>query len=199
MEPKTDSALDILESTDIKLRAVEPSDAEMIYRWENDSSVWHAGNTIEPFSRRIIDQYVRNATMDLFQQKQLRLMIDLKENNGAGNRTIGSIDLFELDPLHQRAGVGILIHKEEDRNHGYADQALKIIMKYTFQVLFLHQLFCHIDGDNNPSLKLFRNNGFQITGTKKDWIRTEKGWKDELLLQRINPAHQEGSAGEFTE
>lgn len=191
--------MDILESTDIRLRAVEPSDAEMIYRWENDSSVWHAGNTIEPFSRRIIDQYVRNATMDLFQQRQLRLMIDLKADNSAGSRTIGSIDLFEVEPLHQRAGVGILIHKEEDRNQGYADQALKIIIQYAFRVLFLHQLFCHIDGDNIPSLKLFKNNGFRVTGTKKDWIRTEKGWKDELLLQRINPAHQQRSGEEFAE
>ena len=187
--------MDILESKDIKLRAVEPSDAEMIYRWENDSSVWHAGNTIEPFSRRIIDQYVRNATMDLFQQRQVRLMIDLKETGGAGARTIGSIDLFEVEPLHQRAGVGILIHREEDRNHGYADQALKIILKYAFRVLFLHQLFCHIDADNAPSMKLFENNGFQVTGTKKDWIRTEEGWKDEHLLQLINPAHQAGSSG----
>ena len=187
--------MDILESKNIRLRAIEPSDAEMIYRWENDSSVWHAGNTIEPFSHHIIDQYVRNATMDIFQHKQLRLMIDKKDANGADRQTIGSIDLFEVDPLHQRAGVGILIHRVEDRNQGFADQALKIIIEYAFQVLFFHQLFCYIDADNTPSLKLFKNNGFQVTGTKKDWIRTEKGWKDELLLQLINPGHQQQSSG----
>jgi len=177
--------LDILEEKNIKLRALEPSDAELIYQWENDTSVWHAGNTIEPFSRHIILQYVRNATMDLFQSRQLRMMIDLKDHHNQPSRTIGSIDLFEIDPLHQRAGIGILIHKQEDRNQGYADQALRVIIKYAFQVLFLHQLFCHIDHDNTPSLKLFKNNGFQVTGTKKDWIRTKQGWKDELMLQLI--------------
>ena len=183
--------MDLLEEKDVKLRAIEPSDAELIYKWENDSSVWHAGNTIEPFSRHIINQYVRNATMDLFQHKQLRLMIDLKDSDGNPLRTIGSIDLFEIDALHQRAGVGILIHKKEDRKKGYADQSLKVIIHYAFQVLFLHQLFCHIDSDNEPSLRLFKNNGFQITGTKKDWIKTREGWKDELLLQRINTEFQQ--------
>lgn len=178
--------MDILEEKDIKLRALEPADADLIYQWENDSSVWHAGNTIEPFSRHIINQYVRNASMDLFQAGQLRMMIDVKDNQNKPERTIGSIDMFEIDPLHQRAGIGILIHREEDRNHGYAHQALKVMIKYAFRVLFLHQLFCHIDADNQPSLKLFRNNGFEVTGTKKDWIRTENGWKDELLLQLIN-------------
>ena len=187
--------MDILEEKNIKLRALEPSDADLIYEWENDSSVWHAGNTIEPFSRHIILQYVRNATMNLFQSRQLRMMIDLKDHHNKPSRTIGSIDLFEIDPLHQRAGIGILIHREEDRNHGYADQSLKIIIKYAFQVLFLHQLFCHIDSDNAPSLNLFKNNGFQITGTKKDWIRTQNGWKNELLLQLINSSYIEKQPG----
>ena len=178
--------MDLLEEQNIKLRALEPSDAELIYKWENDSSVWHAGNTIEPFSRHIINQYVRNATMDLFQHKQLRLMIDLKDDQGLPTRTIGSIDLFEIDSLHQRAGVGILIHQKEDRNHGYAHQALKVMIRYAFRVLFLHQLFCHIDCDNQASIKLFKNNGFEITGTKKHWIKTQQGWKDELILQLIN-------------
>jgi len=187
--------LDILEEKDIKLRAVEPSDADLIYEWENDSSVWHAGNTIEPFSRHIIQQYVRNATMDLFQSRQLRLMIDLKDPQNKPSRTIGSIDMFEIDPLHQRAGIGILIHKQEDRHQGYAGQALKAIIKYAFGVLFLHQLYCHIDSDNEPSLRLFKNNGFQITGTKKDWIRTQAGWKDELLLQCIHHQSREKTSG----
>lgn len=178
--------MDILEENNVKLRAVEPSDARLIYEWENDSSVWHAGNTIEPFSWHIIQQYVDNATVDLFQARQLRMMIDLKDERNNPFRTIGSIDLFEIDPLHQRAGIGILIHKEQDRNQGYANQALRVIIKYAFGVLFLHQLYCYIDSDNQPSLKLFKNNGFEVTGTKKDWIRTQQGWKDELILQLIH-------------
>lgn len=181
--------MDILEEKNIKLRAIEPSDADLIYEWENDSSLWHAGNTTEPFSYQIIKQYVKNAHLDLFQTHQLRLMIDLKNDQGEPFATIGSIDLFEIDTFHQMAGVGILIHKKEYRKKGYANQALKVMIKYAFQVLLLHQLYCNIDEDNEPSIKLFKNNGFQITGNKKDWIRTQNGWKDELFLQLIR--HQD--------
>jgi len=175
--------LKILEEKDIKLRAIEPSDANLIYEWENDSSIWYAGNTIEPFSRHIINQYVNNAHLDLFQANQLRLMVDTKPNGENKPQTIGSIDLFDIDNLHQRAGVGVLIANKDDRKQGYATQALKALTRYCSEVLLLHQLYCNIDEDNRASLQLFQNLGFIITGEKKDWIRTKEGWKDEYFLQ----------------
>jgi diamine N-acetyltransferase len=181
--------LDILEEKNIKLRKIEPSDADLIYRWENNSSIWNAGNTIEPFSRHVINKYVENAHLDLIQAGQLRLMIDLKNDNKEPYETIGSVDLFEIDTFHQKAGLGILIHKEENRKKGYAGQALSVMIRYAFDVLLLHQLYCNIDEDNEASLRLFKSKGFQVTGNKKDWIRTKEGWKNELFLQLINNEH----------
>lgn len=177
--------MDILEEKDIKLRAIEPQDADLIYKWENDSSIWHAGNTLEPFSKHIIDQYVKNAHLDLFQANQLRLMIDKKETGSNHKKTIGSVDLFDIDNMHQRAGVGILIADKENRSQGYAHQAIKALINYCSEVLLLHQLYCNIDEDNESSIRLFEKNGFKITGEKKDWIRTKKGWKTEYFLQLI--------------
>lgn len=174
-----------LEEKDIKLRAIEPSDADRFYKWENDSTIWHAGNTIEPFSRHIIEQYVRSAHLDLFQTNQLRLMIDKKGSANSEKQTIGSIDLFDIDNLHQRAGVGILIADKENRRQGYASQALKALIEYCSEVLLLHQLYCNIDEDNESSIRLFQKRGFEITGEKKDWIRTKNGWKTEYFLQLI--------------
>lgn len=163
---------------------MEPGDADIIFQWENDSSIWHAGNTIEPFSRHIIEQYVKNAHVDLVQASQLRLMIDLKKNSGS-DKTIGSIDLFDIDTLNQRAGVGILIHDKNNRNKGYAKEALSILIRYVSEVLFLHQLYCNIDEDNFASIRLFESQGFRKTGEKKDWIRIKTGWKDEYFYQLI--------------
>jgi diamine N-acetyltransferase len=174
----------ILESRNIKLRAVEPEDADLIFKWENDTNIWQAGNTIEPFSRNIIEQYAKNAQFDLIQAKQLRLMID-KKNAESENETIGSIDLFDVDTINQRAGVGILIYNQSDRNKGYASEALQILIQYVQEVLFLHQLYCNIDEDNPASIHLFEKQGFENTGIKKHWIRTRQGWKDELFYQLI--------------
>lgn len=167
-----------------RLRAIEPNDADLIYSWENDSSIWQLSNTFAPFSKHIITQFIENSHQDLFQLKQLRLMIDKTDENVI--KTIGTIDLFDFDPMHRRAGVGILIANESDRKKGYASDALDILIRYSFNTLQLHQLYCNITEDNTDSLNLFQSKGFQLIGTKRDWLIFPKGKKDEFMFQLIN-------------
>jgi len=167
----------------ILLRAPEPSDIDTIFRWENDIRIWHLGNTITPFSRFAIEQFVMNIENDIFASKQLRLMIDW-HSSGSGAITVGSIDLFDFDPYHKRAGVGILIDASS-RQHGFASEALSLLIEYCFSTLNLHQLYCNIEQNNIESIRLFTKAGFISCGTKKEWLLREEQWTDELMFQLI--------------
>lgn len=170
----------ILQGERIRLRAIEPSDAKLLYQWENDTSVWHVSNTITPFSKDVISQYLTNAHMDIYTTKQLRLIIETE------NKTpIGCIDLFDFNPLHLRAGIGILVSAAEQRRKGYASEALEVLIKYAFNVLNLNQLYCDIGVENDSSLTLFKKHNFNIVGTKKDWVKNGKVWSDVHFLQLL--------------
>lgn len=171
------------DGTKIQLRALEPADVDLLYRWENDPGVWHLSQTVTPFSRFDIEQYVLNAGKDIFADKQLRLMIDKKDSG----ETIGAIDLFEYDPLNRRVGVGILI-SEGNREQGFASEALNLVIGYCFSKLMVHQVYANIGADNEKSIRLFEKLAFRLAGTKHDWLLDDHQWKDELLYQRINPA-----------
>lgn len=171
----------------ILLRAVEPNDIDVLYQWENDMEIWHVSNTITPFSRHILNQYV-NSVQDIYSEKQLRLIIDKLPSQAdivQRAKPIGAIDLFDFDPQHCRAGVGILIAEKEERGNGYASEALDLLIHYAFNTLCLHQLYCNIPSDNKASLELFRKHNFQIAGNKKEWIKDRNNWVDEYLLQLI--------------
>ena len=177
--------MSILTGNNINLRALEPSDVDLLYSWENNSNIWSVSNTIVPFSRFVLEKYIADSHMDIFQAKQLRLMIDY---TGPGHiETIGAIDLYDFDPMHKRAGIGILISEFKHRNKGFATEALELLINYSFMILQLHQLFCYIDCDNKISIRLFEKFRFKITGEKKDWNKTPEGWKSEFMLQLINP------------
>jgi diamine N-acetyltransferase len=169
-----------LNGENINLRALEPSDIDVLYAWENDTDNWSVSNIQTPFSKFVLEQYITSAHEDIYAAKQLRLIICSTENT-----PVGSIDLFDFEPNHLRAGVGILIAEKTDRRKGYASEALDILIKYCFDILNLHQIYCNITTDNESSILLFQKHGFQITGIKKQWIRSENGYKDELLLQLI--------------
>jgi diamine N-acetyltransferase len=172
----------MLKGRNIALRALEPEDVDLLYEWENDERLWHLSNTVTPFSKHLLEQYVLSSGQDIYTAKQLRLMIDVVEQDE--RETVGSIDLFDYDPTNKRAGIGILIVKKY-RRKGYASQALEILMTYCFEVLHLHQLYCNITPDNEASLSLFRNAGFETVGLKKDWLHIRDGWEDEYILQKI--------------
>jgi diamine N-acetyltransferase len=172
-----------LQSGNIVLRAVEPADIDLLYSWENDVAIWGASNTITPYSRFQIEEYVLNAQYDLMSARQLRMMIDL-QLPGSGKIPIGSIDLFEYDPVNRRAGLGILVLNEY-RRKGYAAIALGMVIEYVRETLHLHQVFCNIGEDNTSSIALFEKLGFIKCGTKREWTQTSSGWKDEFILQMI--------------
>ena len=166
------------------LRAPEPSDIDTIFRWENDTTIWHLGNTLAPYSRFAIEQFVLNTDNDIFAAKQLRLMIDWHSSEGE-TTTIGSIDLYDFDPYHKRAGIGILID-EPFRRKGFALEALNLLIDYCFKTLNLHQLYCTIEQSNTESIKLFAKAGFVACGARKEWLFRNGNWSDELMFQLIN-------------
>jgi diamine N-acetyltransferase len=167
---------------DISLRALEPEDLELLYEWENNSSNWIISNTVVPFSKYTLKRYLENSHKNIYETGQLRLMID----HLPGNTTIGTIDIFDFDPFHKRAGLGILIAKEEYRRKGYASMAIVCLIEYCFSTLQLHQLYCNILANNCESMELFKKAGFVQSGIKKDWIKTSDGYLDEYVFQLIN-------------
>lgn len=167
----------------VRLRAVEPADAELLYAWENDPAVWAVSGTTEPFSREQIERFIERQLEggDLLRTGQLRLMIEVPERS----RTIGTLDLFEYDPLHGRAGLGILIYDTEQRGRGYAADAVETLCRYAREGLRMHQLWCNVGADNAASLGLFRKLGFREVGTKRDWLWTPDGYRNEVLFQKL--------------
>lgn len=165
----------------IYLRALEPEDLDFIYEVENNTSFWNLSDTQTPYSRFLIKQYLENAHQDIYEAKQLRLVICNQENHA-----VGLIDIFDFNVKNKRAGIGILIKDEPNRNQGYGNEALQLLIDYCFDSLHLHQLYANISEGNIASLKLFESHEFKKIGLKKDWNFDGKEYTNEYILQRIN-------------
>lgn len=172
-----------LSGTNIHLRALEPEDLDILYRCENDSTLWQYGSTLTPYSRFILREYLQNIQNDIYQTHQLRLMITRNEDKKA----IGTIDLFDFDPHHRRAAVGILVfHGEQGK--GIGAEALHLLSDYAFGFLHLHQLYAHIPENNIYSLKLFSRCGFVRCGQLNDWIqKSTHRYENVIMMQKLEP------------
>jgi len=171
--------MNTLKGKNIFLRALELEDINYLFSIENNEKYWSISDSQIPFSRYLLNRYLKNSNMDIYEAKQLRLVI-----TNFQNITIGLIDLFDIDFKNNRAGVAIIIN-EKMRSKGFAKEALELLIQYSKTHLSLHQLYCNILEDNSHSINLFKSVEFKQVGLKKDWIKFDGKYKNELLLQLI--------------
>ena len=163
----------------VKFRALEMDDLQWLYLIENDEGLWKYSNTIVPFSKEILTKYILNSNRDIFDVKQLRMVVYSREVS-----RIGLIDLYDFSPENKRLALGIIID-EKYRNIGVAKNALSLIEKWIKSRLDIHQIYVNIGEENLISIKLFKSLGYIKIGLKKDWNFYNNKFNSEFTFQKI--------------
>ena len=163
----------------VNLRAIEPEDLDLLYRIENDTTLWNVGISNVPYSRYLLHDYVAQATADIYTDRQARMMIDDEDG-----QTVGIADIVNFDPANRRAEVGIIILNAR-RRQGYATATLLALHDYARRVLRLHQLYAYIDVRNEASLCLFQKAGFTTAARVPQWLCDGDEYRDAWLMQLI--------------
>ena len=163
-----------------RLRAVEPADVDVMYRWENDADMWRVSASTAPCSRHALAELVESMRYDIYAARQLRLMIESAEGEA-----VGAVDLYDFDPQNLNAGVGVLVYDQAHRGRGFASEALRMVELYAREILHLHQLWCCVGAANDASVALFAGAGFEQVGIKREWRRVGNGYEDEIMFQKI--------------
>ncbi|MCH1433368.1 MAG: GNAT family N-acetyltransferase, partial [Flavobacteriaceae bacterium] len=128
---------------ELHLRALEPEDLAVLEQVENDKVYWNYSNQTEPFSLYTLKQYIKQQSQDIFEVRQKRFVI-----SDAQKSVLGFIDLFDFEPLHRRAGVGIFVLSSY-RTKGVASKALLLLHDYIKEHLNLKNLYANIAKENS--------------------------------------------------
>ena len=149
-----------IEGRTIRLRAVEPGDVDLMYEWENDCDIWPVSGTTEPFSRHQLERFVERHQdiVGVLCDGQLRLIIETL----LSSKPVGAIDLFEYDPIHRRAGVGILIYERSDRGRGYASEALRAVLDFALNVVGYRSVTAKHAMENPASGRVMQKAGMSM-------------------------------------
>lgn len=148
----------------LRLRAIEPSDADLFYDVENDETAWDSSDTVAPWSREAIRRFAESYTGTPFTDGQLRLIVEVTGDN----TPVALLDFYEIALLHRRGWIGIYVLPEY-RNKGLAIKILEIAAEYAVKRLNLRVLGAKILDDNIISLKTFHKAGFSDCGILPQW------------------------------
>ena len=163
---------------DLRLRAPEPDDANIIYIWENSSDERHSSLRSGPVSRLMVQNFIQQYDGEIHTQGSLRFMID------CDGETVGTIDVYDYEPYNRHAFVGIYVTVNR-RKEGIASRSLKEVEKLMKRRVGLHSLVALVAEDNEASQRLFTKAGYSPAGVLKEWIKDGERRIDALIFQHL--------------
>ena len=162
----------------ISLRALEPEDDVLLYRWENDPSAWEVSDRRWPISLSDIKDFIAHSDLDLWHTRQMRLMIVQRSDCKA----VGCVDLFGFDPQNLFCSVGIFI-EPASRRKGYGTEAIGEICRMAFRTFGVHTVIATVEESNVASRAMLQATGFIETGRRVGCIRHADTFADEIVMQ----------------
>jgi len=160
----------------VRLRAMEPSDWEIYFAWNQDDEMARRTYYIPlPQSQESVKRFAERQSLEPLETDNFRFVV---ENNQ--REVVGDITVNNCNPRNGTFSWG-LNTKMEYRRKGYASEALKLVMRYYFRELRYQKVTVHIDSFNEPSVKLHESLGFQLEGRIRRAVFTNDQYFDELI------------------
>ena len=161
------------------LRAIEPEDLDLMYVVENDPEVCRYSCTTVPLSRYALGRYIQESTGDLYRDSQVRMTI----MDAATGAPCGFLDITDLEAVHRRAQVGIVLAPDA-QGRGIAAGALEEAASYA-RAQGLHQLYVIVAEENLRARNLFLRSSYKEVSVLPQWLHSDAGYVDAVLYQLI--------------
>lgn len=156
------------QGTKIKLRAVEPSDADYFYGWQQDSERTRFLDWLPPPS----SQAARASWAEKRSQQELKEDAFQWMVETLAGEVVGSIATHSCNPRAGTFSYGLDVVSAQ-RRKGYASETLKLILTYYFEELRYQKVTVAIQSGNVASIKLHQHLGFVAEGTHRRMVYTQ--------------------------
>lgn len=168
----------IAEGDAIRLRLPLLEDIPMMQAWEQNPEILLVSEDEKPTHAQW-EAFVHDCHRDLAETGALRVIIQLVDG-----KDIGTVEVFEYMDMLKTAGLGIMIADKDERNKGYAQQALRLFMEYLRSTYHMESLYCNIGESNKVSVALFEKVGFVAAGLYP-W-RNRRGEEENVYHLQMN-------------
>jgi RimJ/RimL family protein N-acetyltransferase len=164
----------------VRLRALEPSDAEALYRWNEDPAVlqWMVNDypdSLAQLTKRLGEDRPRNS------YDKLILCIETL----ADRTPIGVIALTDAEPENGRAELDVYVGEASYRNGGYGTDAIRVICRYGFDQMRLHGISLWVVPENESARHVYKKLGFVEEGRERERFRRDGRWYDLIIMSML--------------
>lgn len=159
----------------INFSNISDKESNLVLDWRNDKDVrkWMYNQSIITLDEH--KSFIKKLNND---NKNLYYIVKDLCNN-----YVGVIYLNKINLTHKNAYLGI--YKSPNSNLS-GKLLMESILNLAFKILKLHTLKLEVREDNITAIKFYESFDFIIEGKLKDFFLAEDGWKNVLIMGKIN-------------
>lgn len=172
----------------VRLRGIEPSDAEAIHRWDLDSDTVRLLDFLwPPLSGAFARAWAEEQSKKKLDEDRFHWIVQNREGE-----PVGTIATHACNHRNGTFSYGLVIDRAY-RRRGYAAEAIALILRYYFEELRYQKVTVNVYANNEPSIRLHERLGFQQEGTLRRMHFTAGTFIDELWFGMTNDEFAAGS------
>jgi RimJ/RimL family protein N-acetyltransferase len=159
------------------LSPMSMDDTEQYTVWLNDLEVTR---TLSIFSMNI----TYNSELEIVEKISRGhnyAIVDIKNN-----KLIGNVGLISVDHLHRTAEIGIFIGDKSYWNKGYGEEAMRLLLQYSFTHLNLRNVMLRVFAYNERAIKCYEKIGFKTIGKRRNSIQYDMKEHDLIFMDILN-------------
>ncbi|NMH77125.1 GNAT family N-acetyltransferase [Pseudonocardia xinjiangensis] len=160
----------------IRLRAMEPGDADDLWRWNHDPDVMRwmndgYGSSLAQTRRRMESREPNSYRDVLFGVEVV-----------ADRKLIGIVRLRDAEPELGCAELDIYLGEKSYWGQGYATEAMRAMCRYGFDKMRLHRIFLSVVAENHAARHVYEKVGFVEEGRLREAFRRDGTWYDMVVM-----------------
>lgn len=160
----------------VKLRPMEPSEAEALWRWNHDPEVMRWMSDGYPQSLAHVEKRVRERTANSYADVILGIEVL------ADRRLIGLVRLRDAEPETGCAELDIYLGEKKYWGQGHATDAMRTMCRYGFDKMRLHKISLTVVTENHAAHHVYRKIGFVEEGRLRQVFRRDGQWYDQFTM-----------------
>jgi RimJ/RimL family protein N-acetyltransferase len=161
----------VIEGKLIRLRSLEPSDAERAFQWINDREVTQFLMARYPWSLEAEREFVTESAKRV-EFGDVRLAIETTDGVH-----IGMCGLHRARPEDRNAELGIMIGDRSYQSSGYGTDAMLTLLRFGFEQMNLHKVALGVFEFNSRAQAVYRKCGFVEEGRfREEYYQDGRYW-----------------------
>lgn len=160
----------------IQLREVKEEDWQSIHSYASIEEVckyqpW--GPNTEEESKAYVNDIIEDALV----KPRTRYAYAIVEEGSV----IGVCELNIRDRTNERGEIAYILHPDR-WGYGFASEAARTLLNFSFEELGLHKVSATCNPENNASKRVLAKLGMKKEGVLRDDLKMRDGWRDSLLF-----------------